>query len=63
MAKKEKKLKRDDVVKLAVESLKGVKSIAGAKVTKVKVEDGSKVLWTLDNGFTARARVKASKTK
>lgn len=66
MAKKEaapKKIKREDVVKAVVESLKKTATLGGAKVTKVKVEDGSKVFFQLDNGFTARARVKAGKTK
>lgn len=59
----EKKLSRDDVVKQAVAALQGVKSIGGAKVVKSKVEEGSKIFFQLDNGFTARARVKAGKTK
>lgn len=61
--KSEVKINRSDVVKAAVEGLKKMTHIAGAKVASVKVEDGSKILWKLDNGFTARARVKAGKTK
>lgn len=62
-AAKPTKVSKADVVKGAVETVKGIKSLAGAAVLKSTVQEGNRVVFRLDNGYEVRARIKAKRAK
>jgi len=57
------KVSKVEVVKGAVEAVKGLKSLAGASVIKSTVQEGNRVVFRLDNGYEVKVRVKAKRAK